>query len=130
MAKFNVPLPPLTPFTGDPNHLEYFIKMIEEQGRLSSFSNEQLVYFTRANIKGQAEDFLRESEEYGSAKTFEELCEVLRTFYPPPTATLAQANLMTFQMLPEEKFKSFSSPIRFTGQSSIQLGRQGDTESD
>lgn len=104
MAKFNVPLPPLTPFTGDPSHLEYFIKMIKEQGQLSSFNKDQLVFFTRANIKGQAEEFLRESEEYSNAKTFDELCEVLRNFYPPPTATLAQAELITFQMLPEENF--------------------------
>lgn len=91
-------------FTGDTRHLEYFEKMIKEKGQFSSFNKEQLVYFARINMKEQAEEFLRQSDEYSSAKSFEELCEVLRTFYPLLTVTLAQAELITFQMLPEESF--------------------------
>lgn len=103
-SKMNFPLPPISPFTGDPKHLNYFISQIRDISKINGWKDDNTVVFAKANIKGQAEEILRQADDYTNVKSFEELCTLLKSFYPPPTASLTQAQLLTFKILPEENF--------------------------
>ena len=107
MASKNIPIT-LQQYDGDFKFTDYFFDQIENLQKIYKWSDELTIQFMRGKLIGPALTYFTENKNIYLSKDLNFIRKEFKSFFSPPSDSLASIELSNLAMLPQENVKHFS----------------------
>ena len=98
----------ITPFSGDPEQLEYFITQVKDLASLNKWVDKHTLAYTRSKLQGQAHTFIIQRSTYENLNSTNDLFSALRAQFRQQNVCKSINEFNSLVMLPGESIRNLT----------------------